>query len=310
MTAELSFPSSPIMFNTSRIIWFTPSIVLLLVVTLSAFTGCRWLSSRTPASPMPVAPSANVPTPQPSTDMPDRYSAFRPIIAEPFAQAAPVPSRTVPEPSLPKREVVSELSQTASHPDAAVQLKMDELLKRVAELESQLAAAQQSPPILEDPLPKNESENADSKKSETIKLPIINKPGVTVSADALQRVRIEVIDKVLFMPNEWQLTTEGEEILRTIAAEVRAFDSEAVLDIEGHTDSLMSDPSNPTQKHDISSVKAHAVMGFFVNTLRWDAARIGSSSFGRSRPVADNGTPEGRERNNRIEVVLRTSTKQ
>jgi len=139
----------------------------------------------------------------------------------------------------------------------------------------------------------------------TRRLPIINRGGVNLYTDESQNVRIEIADRFLFMPNAWQLTAEGEETLRVIAAELRAFDPTSFLDIEGHTDSLMGDPNNPMQKHEISSIKTNVVMNFFVNALRWDAARIGTSSFGRSRPIADNGTPEGRARNNRIEMVIR-----
>jgi chemotaxis protein MotB len=158
------------------------------------------------------------------------------------------------------------------------------------------------PPVVAESLPPH-AENVESKTAKS--LPIINREGVRVSSDEFQNVRIEVMDKALFMPNAWQLSTEGEETLIAIVAEIRASDSNAILDIEGHTDSLMSDPNNPMQKHDISSAKTTAVMNFFVNALSWDAARIGTSSFGRSRPVAENGTPEGRARNNRVEIVVR-----
>jgi chemotaxis protein MotB len=181
------------------------------------------------------------------------------------------------------------------------------LNRKISELEAQVAEARQNPPVVlvaddlkePDVLPTNR-ENAEVKR-----LPIINRPGVTVRSDELQRVRIAVMDKSLFMSNSWQLSEEGEETLRAIAAEIRAFNPKVDVDIEGHTDSLMNDPKNPMQKHDISTTKAKTVMDFFVTTLRWNAAQIGMSSFGRSRPVADNGTPEGRARNSRVEIVLR-----
>jgi len=222
---------------------------------------------------------------------------------EQFTQQIPAPIQVVPI-----QENKSEVPKIESVPDTAAQWKIDELNRRIIELESQLAEAKK-PPLPEVSYDLTEPETLPMKKREIArvqKLPVINKQGVTVYEDDLQRVRIEVMDKVLFMPNAWQLTAEGEETLRTIAAEIRAFDPKTEMDIEGHTDSLMSDPNNSMQKHDISSVKAMTIMDFFVNTLRWDVTRIGTSSFGRSRPVADNGTPEGRARNNRIDIVLRS----
>jgi flagellar motor protein MotB len=261
-----------------------------------ALSGCRSLSQRNSTSP----PASGSPTPNvPKMEETDRYSAFRPIMPGQFVQSKPAQSSPVQEP--PKVEP----QRVEPKADIAVQSKIEELNKRISELEAQLLEAwkaQAPPPVIAE----NQPPQAQEFEAKAVKsLPIINREGVHVSSDEFQNVRIEVIDKALFLPNAWQLSAEGEETLRTIAAEMRASDSKAVIDIEGHTDSLMSDPNNPMQKHDISTAKSTAVMQFFMNALCWDVARIGTSSFGRSRPIADNGTPEGRARNNRIEIVVR-----
>ena len=266
---------------------------MMLMVVPIGFTGCQCLSQK--SSP-PVPPSV---VPVPSTEIfsttveeSERLSSFRPIMPGQFAP--PMPVQTIPVQESPKNE---------SLPNAATQSKIDELSQRIAELETQLAEAKKSPPpVLAENIPLI-AEKTEVKPVE--KLPIINRPDVYTTSDELQNVRIEVTDKALFMENTWNLSAEGEETLRTIVAEIRASDPKATLDVEGHTDSLMSDPNNLMQKHDISSTKAMAVMNFFINALRWDAARIGTSSYGQSRPVADNGTPEGRARNNRIVIVVR-----
>jgi len=296
------------MFDTFPVIRLSQSVALLLVVALLASAGCRCLSSRFATTTPSVAPETTVPISSPPIDEPDRYSAFRPIMPEQFTQPMLAPVQTIPTQPVPIQEHKSEVPKFESKPDTATQSKIDELNWKITELESQLAEARKPPlPVVSDDLTIPETLPTKKKEIARVKnLPVINRQGVTVYEDDLQRVRIEVMDKVLFMPNTWQLAAEGEETLRTIAAEIRAFDPKMDLDIEGHTDSLMSDPNNQMQKHDISSVKAMAVMDFFVNTLRWDVARIGTSSFGRSRPIADNGTPEGRARNNRIELVLRS----
>ena len=283
------------MFGTFPVIRFSQSVTLLLTVVLLASAGCRILSPKSSPQQPPTPPPIIATTPPPSITEPDPYSAFRPIITEPFV------------PPLPQPEVISEPPRFEPKPDIAAQSKIDELTRRIIELETQVEEAKKYPPVVEDYLPEPDALFAPTIEIiEVQKLPIVNKQGVTVSSDKLQRVRIVIVDSALFMSNTWQLTAEGEETLRTVAAEIRAFDPKADVDIEGHTDSLMGDPNNPMQKHDVSSTKAMTVMDFFVTVLRWDAARIGTSSFGRSRPVEDNGTPEGRARNNRIEIVLRS----
>jgi len=285
------------MFGIFSVIRFSQFAAVLLTVGLVAFSGCRVLSPRS----SPPTPSALPPVVQPPRmDEPDPHSAFRPVMPEMFTP----PMIVLESPNIEPPRIASQPEVIAAQ--SAEQSKIDELSQRIEELETQLEEARQAP----SPVNLIESQLHDVPPIETEvrtmrNLPIINKQGVNVYADESQHARIEVADRFLFMPNTWQLTAEGEETLRAIAAELRAFDSKSVLDIEGHTDSLMGDPNNPMQKHEISSIKTKVVMDFFVNALRWDAARIGTSSFGRSRPIADNGTPEGRAKNNRIEIVIR-----
>jgi chemotaxis protein MotB len=233
----------------------------------------------------------------PQTGEPDSHAAFRPIMPGEFNQQPPAQPVPIPEPP--------PIENEATVQSTILQSTIDELNRKIADLESQLSDARHVPPGIPNDPP---SESLPIEKEEPRKfksLPIINRQEVTVYRDESQDVRIEIADKVLFKPNAWELTAEGEETFRAIAAEIRAADGKAFLDIEGHTDSLMNDPNNPTQKHDISSVKTKVIMDYFVNLLRWDVTRIRTSSFGRNRPIAGNGTPEGRERNNRIEIVVR-----
>ena len=278
------------MFDMFSVIRFPQSAAVLLLIGLAAFTGCQSAPPKSPAIGTPQA----LPQTLPKIEGAEQYAAFRPIMTNQFTPPIPV----------------QEPPQSEPQPDFAAQSKIDELNRRITELETQLEEARHMPPLvnlLEQPL--SGVPVAEQAEVKTVRsLPIINKQGVNVYADEAQQPRIEVTDKTLFIPNAWQLTAEGEETLRTIVAEIRAFDSKSALDIEGHTDSLMGDPNNPMQKHEISSVKTKVIMDFFVNALRWDASRIGTSSFGRSRPIADNGTPEGRARNNRIEIVIRNGS--
>ena len=287
---EISFFLSLVMRCRFSVNQFLPFAALLLTVGLFALSGCQTLSPK-PSSPPPVS----IPAPpvyfNPQQVESDIYSAFRPIM--PGELFPPPPTQIArPEATDPQTITIEEEPQS----DLPLLAAIDELNQRITELEAQLEEAKQSSPILEESLPEMKPAKP---------LPIINKPGVHIFEDDSQNVRFEIMDKTLFVPNGWQLSAEGEEVLRVISAEIRAADPHVFIDIEGHTDNLMSDPNNPTQKHEISAAKTRAAMNFFVETLRWDAAKISTSSFGRSRPVAENGNPEGRARNNRIEIVVR-----
>lgn len=71
------------------------------------------------------------------------------------------------------------------------------------------------------------------------------------------------------------------------------------LTIEGHTDNVGSAQTN----HDLSHKRAAAVKQALVSTYNIDAARLTSTGFGDTKPVAKNDTPEGRQQNRRVELV-------
>ncbi len=74
---------------------------------------------------------------------------------------------------------------------------------------------------------------------------------------------------------------------------------ELKIRMEGHTD------SNGTEAYNLklSKDRVEAVKAFFVaNGI--DPARIETAHHGESRPIADNDTEEGRERNRRVEMKI------
>ena len=83
-----------------------------------------------------------------------------------------------------------------------------------------------------------------------------------------------------------------------IAAILKAYEDVSVR-IEGHTDSQGNADSNLT----LSQQRAEAVSNRLTE-LGIPVARVTTQGYGATNPVADNGTPEGRAENRRIEVVV------
>lgn len=71
------------------------------------------------------------------------------------------------------------------------------------------------------------------------------------------------------------------------------------LTIEGHTDSQGEEAYN----QGLSDRRAAAVKTYLVQAHKVDGGRLQTAGFGEGRPVADNGTPAGREQNRRVELV-------
>lgn len=104
--------------------------------------------------------------------------------------------------------------------------------------------------------------------------------------------------KISFQPGSEQVTSETVPVLNAIA-EVLADCPRAVIEIAGHTDSQGGEEMNLR----LSSKRARAVLEQLAFRGAW-FGNLTARGYGESRPIADNGTDEGRERNRRIEFRL------
>jgi OmpA-OmpF porin, OOP family len=71
------------------------------------------------------------------------------------------------------------------------------------------------------------------------------------------------------------------------------------VQIEGHTDSLGSDSYNQR----LSERRAQSVKRYLVQHFPLPSDRLVVRGFGKNKPIASNDTPEGRDKNRRVEVV-------
>lgn len=69
--------------------------------------------------------------------------------------------------------------------------------------------------------------------------------------------------------------------------------------IEGHTDSIGTDEYNQR----LSQRRVDSVKNYIVEKFNIDGKRIKATGYGESRPIADNKTDEGRQKNRRVEAV-------
>ena len=70
--------------------------------------------------------------------------------------------------------------------------------------------------------------------------------------------------------------------------------------IEGHTDNVGSYDHNM----ELSQKRAESVVNYLVENFGIDRARLSAKGYGFSRPVADNSSNEGRQKNRRIEAII------
>ncbi len=138
-------------------------------------------------------------------------------------------------------------------------------------------------------------------------LPAINLPDVYVRRDG-DVVRVELPSHRLFEPGGARLLPGAPQIVATAVAEVMRTYPQQILGIEGHTD---SDPVSNAQyrnNHQLSAARALQVYDMLATHARVPAGQLFVVGHGGNHPVFSNATPAGKQRNNRIELVIYPET--
>jgi outer membrane protein OmpA-like peptidoglycan-associated protein len=115
---------------------------------------------------------------------------------------------------------------------------------------------------------------------------------------ALGRPTIRIT--VLFAPNSAAISPRATRNLNSLGTALQSPDlSPYPFQIEGYTDGIGSDQYNLG----LSDRRAKSVKQYLLKNFRIPSERLTTVGRGKSDPIADNDTPEGREKNRRVEIV-------
>jgi flagellar motor protein MotB len=126
-------------------------------------------------------------------------------------------------------------------------------------------------------------------------------PGLDIRQDG-ELIRIEVPADKLFVPGSAQFQPNGQRILDEVAGAISRSYARQRIVIEGHTDD--SSAANPTVAHALSGQQAQAVFSHLVERGRLPARQLSVLAMGENHPLASNGTPAGKAKNRRVEIVV------
>ena len=110
--------------------------------------------------------------------------------------------------------------------------------------------------------------------------------------------KIEIKQKVYFASGKASIKPRSYALLNEVAEVLKANPSMYIL-VEGHTDSKGSDSYNMR----LSQKRANAVREYLV-AYGVEPERLEAMGFGEVRPIDDNSTRDGRERNRRVEFTI------
>jgi outer membrane protein OmpA-like peptidoglycan-associated protein len=97
-----------------------------------------------------------------------------------------------------------------------------------------------------------------------------------------------------------QLKPTNFDLLAKVEKAIDVFPRSELI-IEGHTDSHGGDDFN--QK--LSQDRAESVQQYMINAMRIPSYRLIATGYGETRPVASNETATGRQKNRRIDIVIK-----
>src|SRR6266849_5028949 len=163
--------------------------------------------------------------------------------------------------------------------------------------EKAAALAQQRAAEAETEKARQAAARAEAEKAE-LRAQLLNQLNSILQTRDSARGLIVNMSDVLFDTGSYTLRPGAREKLAKISGIVLAHPG-LNLQVEGHTDSVGSDEFN----QQLSERRAGSVRDFLVNQ-GVSSGSVTSRGFGKTQPVATNDTPEGRQRNRRVELVV------
>ena len=134
-------------------------------------------------------------------------------------------------------------------------------------------------------------------------LPAIHSPDVHVRRDG-DVIRVELPGHQLFESGSARLRATAANLIADAATEIHRAYPDQIVGIEGHTD---SDPIAGGQfhtNHELAVARAMAVYDLLIASGRYRADQLFVVGHGPNHPVVSNATPDGKQRNRRVELVV------
>ena len=169
---------------------------------------------------------------------------------------------------------------------------------RVDGVQTQVEDAQTKIKVHEGRITKNEQDTAAASKTAKEALDRAVAAGRLAEGKLLYETVLSD-DKVKFGFDKAVLSDEAKAALDAFAAQLKAENKNAYIEVQGHTDNVGGELYNEK----LGKQRAEAVEEYLAKQ-GIPLFRIESISYGESEPVADNKTREGRAQNRRVVLVV------
>lgn len=100
-----------------------------------------------------------------------------------------------------------------------------------------------------------------------------------------------------------KLRPGSEATLNRIALSLRPLQND--ISIEGHTDNIPIHNGQYASNWDLSAARAVEIVRLFITQYQFPPERLSAAGYSEYHPIAANSTPQGRQLNRRVDVVVK-----
>ena len=184
----------------------------------------------------------------------------------------------------------------SQHDLAQQKLELDERDERIATLETTLGGVSQETVALNTLLAEQQE-----RRDQLVQVEQLFSP---TEVEVLRSANSVVLRLVGLHFDSGASTIQSDQLvlLGKVEQAIKIF-NDAVMTVEGHTDSFGGDELNL----ELSQRRADAVRAYLLASMDLAPYRISAMGYGETRPISNNGTADGRARNRRIDLVISRS---
>lgn len=198
---------------------------------------------------------------------------------------------------------IADLQKTISDKDALISerdTKIETMAQQVKEAEAKTADAQKKLDAQTDQLFDTIAQAAAAEFATDVK-----NGTLAIELDRSTGVRLIVFNSVLFEPGAIVMNANAQPLIRRIGAFLQRY-PERKVEVQGHSDNVPVANMPYPDNWGVGSARAEKVLRELVSVGGVSPDRLRAASHSQYSPLDSNATPEGRARNRRVEIVIKS----
>ena len=121
-------------------------------------------------------------------------------------------------------------------------------------------------------------------------------------------IRIELPADQVFTPGTANLSGNALMLIDQVAGSIRQHYPNQIIGVEAHTDNASVQGAGWNSHHQLSTAQGMAVFDQLSQRHNFSTQQLFVVGHGANYPVASNGSPQGQQRNRRVEIVVYPET--